>query len=227
MSLSMENICVTYAGQRQPVLDGFTMHIKKGKIACLLGDSGCGKTTVLRAIAGFEPLTSGRISLDKKCVSSCEINIPPEKRGVGMVFQDYALFPHLNATKNIAFGLRKRSKDYVRARVKQLLQLVGLEDLGDHYPHELSGGQQQRIALARALAPEPAILLLDEPLSSLDSKSRKRLGHDLRTILQATGQTALLVTHSLSEARLMADEIGSIHAGKFYPEKITDNQKPN
>jgi len=215
-ALSIENICVAYQGEKAFVLAGFSMQIEKGKIACLLGESGGGKTTVLRAIAGFEPLASGSIHIDGKCVSSHAINIPPEVRGVGMVFQDYALFPHLNAFRNVAFGLRKRSKDHIQARVKQLLQLVGLENLSDYYPHELSGGQQQRIALARALAPEPAILLLDEPLSSLDGKSRNRLGRDLRTILQATGQTALLVTHSLSEAQIMADEIGSIKDGRFH-----------
>jgi len=216
-ALVIDNICVAYQGQASCVLDGFSMQIARGKTACLLGESGGGKTTVLRAIAGFETLISGTIKLEGKCVSSQEISIPPERRGVGMVFQDYALFPHLTAAQNVAFGLRKRTKTYQQARVKQLLQLVGLEELSQHYPHELSGGQQQRIALARALAPEPAILLLDEPLSSLDGKSRHRLGRDLRTILQAAGQTALLVTHSLSEARLMADEIGTIKQGKFHP----------
>jgi len=216
-ALLIENICVAYPGQEQLILDGFSMTIEKGKIACLLGESGGGKTTVLRAIAGFEPLQSGLIHIEGKCVSSQGIHVSPERRGIGMVFQDYALFPHLNAAQNIAFGLNKRSKDYQKARIKQLLQLVNLEDLGHHYPHELSGGQQQRIALVRALAPEPSLLLLDEPLSSLDGKSRNRLGRDLRNILTATGQTALLVTHSLSEAELMADEIGSLKGGKFYP----------
>jgi len=216
-ALSIESICVAYEGAGQFVLDGFSMQIEKGKIACLLGESGGGKTTVLRAIAGFEPLVRGKILIEGHCVSSHETHLSPEKRGVGMVFQDYALFPHLDAFDNIAFGLRKRSKDYIQARVKQLLQLVGLENLRNHYPHELSGGQQQRIALARALAPEPSILLLDEPLSSLDGKSRSRLGRDVRTILQTTGQTALLVTHSLKEAQLMADEIGSIREGQYHP----------
>jgi len=215
-ALSIENICVSYHKNKPFVLDDFSMQIAKGRMACLLGESGGGKTTLLRAIAGFEPLISGTIHIDGKCVSSREITTPPERRNVGMVFQDYALFPHLNAFDNIAFGLRKRTKDYLRARVKQLLQLVELENLANHYPHELSGGQQQRIALARALAPEPSILLLDEPLSSLDGKNRNRLGRDLRTILQATGQTTLLVTHSLSEAELMADEIGFIRGGKYY-----------
>jgi len=215
-ALSIENICVTYQGEKEFVLNGFSMQIKKGKTACLLGESGSGKTTVLRAIAGFEPLQAGTIHIDGKCVSSHTTNIPPERRGVGMVFQDYALFPHLDAFDNVAFGLRKRSKGYIQTRVKQLLQLVGLEELGHHYPHELSGGQQQRIALARALAPEPSILLLDEPLSSLDGRSRNRLGRDLRTILQAAGQTALLVTHSLSEAKTMADVIGSIKDGQYH-----------
>jgi len=216
-ALVMENICLAYEGCKNLVLDGFSMQIEKGKIACLLGESGGGKTTVLRAIAGFEPVEHGAIYIEGRCVSSREMTTPPERRGVGMVFQDYALFPHLNAAQNIAFGLRKRSKNDQRARIRQLLQLVGLEALENHYPHELSGGQQQRIALARALAPEPSILLLDEPLSSLDGNSRNRLGRDLRSILTTTGQTALLVTHSLSEAQLMADDIGSIRSGKFFP----------
>jgi len=219
-ALSINNICVSYNGKEGFVLNGFSMQIEKGKTACLLGESGGGKTTVLRAIAGFEPLSAGTIHIEGRCVSSPDVNVPPEARGVGMVFQDYALFPHLDAFRNVAFGLRKHSKDYIQTRVKQLLQLVGLENLSKHYPHELSGGQQQRIALARALAPEPSILLLDEPLSSLDGKSRNRLGRDLRIILQATGQTALLVTHSLSEAQTLADEIGSIKQGQYHRDPL-------
>jgi len=208
-ALLLEQISVCYekAKNRNFVLENFSMRVEKGRVACLLGQSGSGKTTVLRAIAGFEPVMHGTISIDGCCVSSPQHHIAPERRQIGMVFQDYALFPHMDAFHNIAFGLRKKPKAEIEARVMQLLHLVGLETMTKRYPHELSGGQQQRIALARALAPQPSILLLDEPLSSLDGASRKRLGQDVRDILQETGQSALLVTHSMAEARLMADDI--------------------
>ncbi|BES84212.1 hypothetical protein PEC302110_13090 [Pectobacterium araliae] len=142
-----------------------------------------------------------------------DMHLPPEQRNVGMVFQDYALFPHLTAAQNIAFGLRKQPKDLQQSCVRAMLELVDLVSLAQRYPHEMSGGQQQRIALARALAPQPAVLLLDEPLPSLDPDSRKRLGQEVRDILRNAGQTALLVTHSEQEAELMASHIGYLKAG--------------
>ncbi len=196
-----------------PVVDNLSLRLEEGHIGCLLGASGCGKTTVLRAIAGFEPLRAGSISLGTTTLSAPGRQIAPEHRHVGMMFQDYALFPHLNVEKNIAFGLRRWDKQRRRQRVDELLLLVGLEHSGQRYPHELSGGQQQRVALARALAPEPELLLLDEPFSNLDVDTRERLAFEVRDILKATGHTAILVTHNQAEAFAIADRIGVMQNG--------------
>ncbi|MDE8755074.1 ABC transporter ATP-binding protein [Pectobacterium polaris] len=216
-TLVLNNVHVAYGHKHNihHVLNGFSMEVAAGELACLLGASGCGKTTALRAIAGFEHLTQGTIHVGGRCVAGPDAHLPPEQRNVGMVFQDYALFPHLTAAQNIAFGLRKQPKDLQQSRVRAMLELVDLVSLAQRYPHEMSGGQQQRIALARALAPQPAVLLLDEPLSSLDPDSRKRLGQEVRDILRDAGQTALLVTHSEQEAELMASHIGYLKAGKL------------
>ncbi|QQA77496.1 ABC transporter ATP-binding protein [Pectobacterium parmentieri] len=214
-TLVLNNVHVAYGHKHNfhHVLNGFSMQVVAGELACLLGASGCGKTTALRAIAGFEHVTQGTIHVGGHCVAGPDRHLPPEQRNVGMVFQDYALFPHLTAAQNIAFGLRKQPKDLQQSRVRAMLELVDLTALGQRYPHEMSGGQQQRIALARALAPQPAVLLLDEPLSSLDPDSRKRLGQEVRDILRDAGQTALLVTHSEQEAELMASHIGYLKEG--------------
>ncbi|QLR03965.1 ABC transporter ATP-binding protein [Providencia rettgeri] len=219
-TLVLDNVHVSYGNkhQRNHVLNGFSLHIDAGGIGCLLGASGCGKTTALRAIAGFEQVEQGTIYVGGRCVAGPNLHLPPEQRNVGMVFQDYALFPHLTAAQNVAFGLRKQPKEQQHARVQQLLTLVELSGLAERYPHEMSGGQQQRIALARALAPQPAVLLLDEPLSSLDPDSRKRLGQEVRDILRAAGQTALLVTHSEDEAQLMANKISYLKEGRLLEE---------
>ncbi|MTC69830.1 ABC transporter ATP-binding protein [Providencia sp. wls1914] len=219
-TLVLDNVHVSYGNkhQRNHVLNGFSLHIDAGEIGCLLGASGCGKTTALRAIAGFEQVEQGTIYVGGRCVAGPNLHLPPEQRNVGMVFQDYALFPHLTAAQNVAFGLRKQPKEQQHARVQQLLKLVELSGLAERYPHEMSGGQQQRIALARALAPQPAVLLLDEPLSSLDPDSRKRLGQEVRDILRAAGQTALLVTHSEDEAQLMANKISYLKEGRLLEE---------
>jgi iron(III) transport system ATP-binding protein len=216
-ALQLDDVRIAYDGARGPrtVVDGFTLALDAGRIACLLGPSGCGKTTVLRAIAGFEPVRAGTIGLGGRTLSSTSFHLPPEQRRVGMMFQEYALFPHLTAAQNIAFGLRRVPRAAQRSRVEELLALVGLPEAGERHPHELSGGQQQRIALARALAPSPALLLLDEPFSNLDGATRERLGMEVRTILRAAGQTALLVTHNQSEAHAMADRIGTMHNGRL------------
>jgi iron(III) transport system ATP-binding protein len=166
-------------------------------------------------VAGFERLQSGEIYVSQQRVAAAGVHLPPEKRKVGMVFQEYALFPHLTAQQNVAFGLRRLPREEQQARVTQLLKMVELHSHASRYPHELSGGQQQRIALARALAPNPEILLLDEPFSSLDKQTRERLGREVRDILREAGQTALLVTHSEHEAQLMADHIGYVQQGEF------------
>ncbi|MCL6556084.1 MAG: ABC transporter ATP-binding protein [Burkholderiales bacterium] len=201
-------------GEKEVVAD-LSFRLGPGSIGCLLGPSGCGKTTVLRLIAGFEAVSSGEILLNGEPVSRPGHSVPPERRRVGMVFQDYALFPHLTVEGNVAFGLHRWPARERAARVRELLALVGLEGHESAYPHELSGGQQQRVALARALAPKPELLLLDEPFSNLDVELRERLGLELRQILKQEGITAILVTHDQQEAFAMADEIGVMHAGRL------------
>jgi iron(III) transport system ATP-binding protein len=215
--LALEGVRLAYEGARgtHVVVDHFDLALDSGQIGCLLGPSGCGKSTVLRAIAGFEPVRAGTISLGDMLLSSPVLHLPPERRRVGMMFQEYALFPHLTAAQNVAFGLRRSTRAERQARVAAMLALVGLSDAGSRHPHELSGGQQQRIALARALAPQPALLLLDEPFSNLDGITRQRLTVDVRDILRAAGQTALLVTHNEAEAEVMADQVGVMHDGRL------------
>ena len=209
--LKVTNLTKNYDNTR--VIKNVSLSLKKGEIGCLLGPSGCGKTTLLRAIAGFEDIHGGSITINDKVVSAPTTTTPPEKRRIGMVFQDYALFPHLSVTENIGFGLQK-SVDKAR-RIDELLELVGLEATGNSYPHELSGGQQQRVALARALAPDPELLLLDEPFSNLDVTLRERLTTEVRKILKASQTTALMVTHNQHEAFGVADYIGVIFQGEI------------
>ena len=190
------------------------LSLQAGEIGCLLGPSGCGKTTLLRAIAGFEQLASGSITLHGKLISERGFTPPPEQRRVGMVFQDFALFPHLNVQRNVGFGLHTMAREQRPGRVEEMLQLVGLDAHAHAYPHELSGGQQQRVALARALAPNPELLLLDEPFSSLDSELREKLAAEVRTLLKASNVTTLLVTHDQHEAFAMADQITLLSSGK-------------
>ncbi|OUM03301.1 ABC transporter ATP-binding protein [Variovorax sp. JS1663] len=216
-ALRLDEVRLAYEGARglHTVVDGFSLTLDAGRIGCLLGPSGCGKTTVLRAIAGFEPVRAGSVRLGDRLLSSSTLHLPPEERRVGMMFQEYALFPHLTAAQNVGFGLRKLAHGARQARVAEMLALVGLGDAGGRYPHELSGGQQQRIALARALAPSPALLLLDEPFSNLDAATRERLTVEVREILKAAGQTAVLVTHNEAEAQTMADHVGLMHNGRL------------
>src|SRR5258706_5395600 len=182
MPLGVENLRHAY-GEHE-VVRGLTFALALGAIGCLLGPSGCGKTTVLRCIAGFEPVREGAIRISGRLVSGSGAMLPPEERRVGMVFQDYALFPHLQVAGNIAFGLRGASRIERDARVRELAELVGLSGELDKYPHEISGGQQQRVALARALAPRPELLLLDEPFSNLDVDLRERLPVVVRGVFQ-------------------------------------------
>ncbi len=216
-ALQIQDLWLAYDGPHKTVtvVDGFSLSLAAGSIGCLLGPSGCGKTTVLRAIAGFEPARAGRIQLGDKVLSGPGVHLPPEKRRVGMMFQEYALFPHLTAAQNVAFGLRSLTRAEQQARTAELLALVGLADAGTRHPHELSGGQQQRIALARALAPSPALLLFDEPFSNLDGAMRDRLSAEVRSILKQANQTALLVTHNHTEAQTMADRIGMMDRGRM------------
>ncbi|HLS99336.1 MAG TPA: ABC transporter ATP-binding protein, partial [Porticoccaceae bacterium] len=213
MQLELLNIAVGFGTAL--ILDDLTLALEPGEIGCLLGASGCGKTTALRAIAGFEPLVRGQIVVGDQQLSRPGWTLPPQRRRVGMVFQDYALFPHLSAADNVGFGLRRVDAARKRRRVAEMLDLVGLGELADHFPHQLSGGQQQRVAVARALAPDPAVLLMDEPFSNLDSELRERLSLEVRAILKAAGTTALIVTHDQHEAFAMADRVGLMHNGRI------------
>lgn len=192
-----------------------SLHINDGDLLCLLGPSGCGKTTVLRAIAGFEPISRGEIYIRDERVSASGYTKPPEKRHIGMVFQDYALFPHMNVHDNIGFGLRDLKQPDRRSRIKKILDIVDLGSFSERYIHELSGGQQQRVALARALAPKPDLLLMDEPFSNLDVEMREYLSQEVRRILKSQGTTAVLVTHDQLEAFAVGDQIGVMNAGEI------------
>src|SRR5688500_10977387 len=211
MLLEVENLRHAYG--KQEVVRGLSFSLARGAIGCLLGPSGCGKTTVLRCIAGFEPVHIGSIRLAGKIVSGPGVMVPPELRRIGMVCQDYALFPHLSVAENIAFGLHSLARAERKLRTHELAELVGLGNALQKYPHELSGGQQQRIALARALAPRPDLLLLDEPFSNLDVDLRERLALEVRHILKELGTTAVLVTHDQHEAFAIADQIGVMNQG--------------
>ncbi|MBI4985726.1 MAG: ABC transporter ATP-binding protein [Rhodocyclales bacterium] len=206
---------VAHAYGKHAVVSELSFSLDDGEIGCLLGASGCGKTTVLRLIAGFETPSAGEIRLQGEVIASATRQLLPERRHIGMVFQDYALFPHLSVADNINFGMRNASADEKRRRVGELLELVGLAGQHAKYPHELSGGQQQRVALARALAPKPKLLLLDEPFSNLDVELRERLSLEVRAILKATGTTAMLVTHDQHEAFVVADAVGIMERGRI------------
>jgi iron(III) transport system ATP-binding protein len=211
--LNIDSLSVQFG--RLMAVQSCTLALKRGEIGVLLGPSGCGKTTLLRAVAGFVPPAAGTVQLEGKVVAAVHSQVPPEQRNVGVVFQDYALFPHLNVRDNIAFGLHAIARSERTTRVERMLELVDLQAFARHYPHELSGGQQQRVALARALAPQPLLLLLDEPFSSLDAELRERLALDVRRILKATHTTALVVTHDQYEAFAVGDSVGVMNAGRI------------
>jgi iron(III) transport system ATP-binding protein len=193
-------------------VDGADLEVRQGHVMALLGPSGCGKTTLLRLIAGLETPDAGQIELDGRVFNGSSVFVPPEKRRVAMVFQDFALFPHMSVAANIAFGLPKGADR--RVRVGELLALVGLDGLDSRLPHELSGGQQQRVALARALASEPALVLLDEPFSNLDPSIRARVREEVRQLIHSVGITAVFVTHDQEEALSVAEEVAVMMAGR-------------
>ncbi|MGH8197884.1 MAG: ABC transporter ATP-binding protein [Steroidobacteraceae bacterium] len=196
-------------------IDRLSLAVDAGRIGCLLGPSGSGKSTVLRSIAGFERPDAGDVLADGELLSGRGSWVPPERRRIGMLFQDFALFPHLDVLANVAFGLRDANRESRRRRALEMLELVGLAGVAGRFPHELSGGQQQRVALARALAPRPRLVLLDEPFSNLDADVRTELAQQVRAALVAEGATALLVTHDQREAFAIADEIGVLRAGRL------------
>ena len=212
--LELRHVSCSYEAGR-PAIQGISFAAREGEILCLLGPSGCGKTTILRAIAGFEPVRSGQIFLSGQLMSSPDVMTPTESRHVGMVFQEYALFPHLRVQDNIAFGLRHLARSERASRVQEMLRLTGLEGFERRYPHELSGGQQQRVALARALVQNPVVLLLDEPFSNLDPDMAGRMRQELHDLLRRTKTTTVLVTHDHDEAFAMADRIAVLNQGRL------------
>ncbi len=210
--LRVDALVCEYDGKR--ILSDLAVALAENEILALLGPSGCGKTTLLRAIAGLMPVHAGSVTLDGQVISSAEHLVPAEQRGIGVIFQDYALFPHLTVAQNIGFGLRHWPKAEARARVEEMIRLVKLDGLGARYIHELSGGQQQRVAIARALAYKPKLLLLDEPFSNIDSQVRGELMAEIRAILRSQGVSAIFVTHSKEEAFAFADRLAILHEGK-------------
>jgi len=216
MFLNVSQLHVHYAGRNRAAVQDVSFGLRAGDIGVLIGPSGCGKTTLLRAVAGLERVSGGRITLGGHTVSGDGTHVPAENRRIGMVFQDYALFPHLDVRRNVAFGIHDWPAEQRAARISEVLEWVGLGDSQHRYPHELSGGQQQRVALARALAPRPQLLLLDEPFSNLDVDLRERLAHEVRGILKAAGATALFVTHDQLEAFAIGDMIGVMHEGALH-----------
>lgn len=214
-SIVLAGVSKQFPGAVRPAIHDVSFSVARGEILALLGPSGCGKTTTLRLIAGFERADRGSITIGDSLMDDSRAYTSPEKRGVGMVFQDYALFPHLTVAANIGFGLARWSRRERDARVSELIDLAGLTELRDRYPHQLSGGQQQRVALARALAPRPEVLLLDEPFSNLDTELRLQMRGEVRDLLKAVGTTAILVTHDQQEAMTVADRMAVMLEGRI------------
>lgn len=212
-TLEVRNLAKQFHGTQQSAVNNISFELSAAEILALVGPSGCGKTTTLRIIAGLERPDSGFVRLNDRVVVSESVFIPPEKRGVGMVFQDHALFPHLTVSENIAFGLRGQSPAQVKQTVGDMLHLVGLLPLAKRYPHALSGGERQRVALARALAPRPVLVLMDEPFSSLDADLRMEMREHVRRILKSMQATVVFVTHDQEEALYMGDRLAVLQSG--------------
>jgi iron(III) transport system ATP-binding protein len=225
--LYLQNVTKQFSEDSAPAVNNISLTLQQGDILGFLGPSGCGKTTLLRLIGGLEHPQSGIVGINGQIVCDAKNWIPPEQRDIGIVFQDYALFPHLTVAKNIAFGLKNLSKQEVKQRISETLNLVRLEGLEKRYPYELSGGQQQRVALARALATQPKLMLLDEPLSNLDVQVRLQLREEMRDIIKAAGTSAIFVTHDQEEALAMCDIVGVMRQGHLEqigtPEEVYTN----
>ena len=213
MILQVDGLTKHFEPEAPPVVSEVGFAVEDGEIFALLGPSGCGKTTTLRCIAGFERSDAGTVSLQDRLLTGPGVHVPPEQRGVGLVFQDFALFPHLSVLENVMFGLPKKPAADRERRAREALKMVGLDGLGDRAPHNLSGGQQQRVALARTLAPQPGLILLDEPFSNLDALLRQGTRQEVRTLLKKQGMSAVLVTHDQEEALSFADRIGVMRRG--------------
>ncbi|WP_346915191.1 ABC transporter ATP-binding protein [Clostridium sp.] len=207
MFIEVKNIYFKYKNSKKDTIIDFNMELSKGEILAIIGESGSGKSTMLRIIAGLEEAYKGSMVIGDKNIFSDKMFIEPENRGVGMVFQDYALFPHMTVKKNIQYGLKKKSKDEKEKIAMEMLQLINLVEHKDKYPYELSGGQQQRVAIARAIAPKPSVLLLDEPFSNLDANLRERIRDEIKEILKKAGITSIFVTHDIEDAKVLANKV--------------------
>lgn len=203
-------------GDKNHIINQFNLSIDQGDIVSILGESGSGKSTILRLLSGLETPCAGSIQINHQTMSDDRQFILPEKRGVGMVFQDYALFPHMTVQDNVQFGLKHFSRQEKKQRVHEVLELVNMKKFSKRYPHELSGGQQQRVALARTLAPRPSLLLLDEPFSNLDADLQIRIRNELRDIIKETGVTSIFVTHDREDSAAIADRIITMRDGAAY-----------
>lgn len=212
-ALSFADVDVILGGRT--VLDRFALSLKPGEIVCLLGESGSGKSTILRAAAGIQRIDAGTIRINDEVVSGSGVHVPPDRRGVGLMFQDFALFPHLTLLQNAAFGLKPLGRAAARARALAALQRVGLGDRAHDYPHMLSGGQQQRLALARTIAPRPGVLMLDEPFSSLDARLRETVRDETLAVLRETRATTIIVTHDPEEAMVLGDRVALLRGGRI------------
>ncbi|WP_158737060.1 ABC transporter ATP-binding protein [Alteribacillus sp. YIM 98480] len=214
MYVNISDLCFDYPGTKQKTVADFFLHMQEGEVISILGESGSGKSTILRLIAGLEQPCKGTIKVGEKVFCGAGgAFLPVEKRGLGMVFQDYALFPHMTVEANITFGLKRWKRSERKARLEEMLGLISMEEYKRRYPYELSGGQQQRIALARALAPKPSLLLLDEPFSNLDAHLQQRIRDELRETIKKTGTTTIFVTHDQEDARVLADRIVMVKGG--------------
>jgi iron(III) transport system ATP-binding protein len=213
--LVVSGLSKRFEPEEPPVIEDLSFSVEEGEIFALLGPSGCGKTTALRIIAGFERSDAGSVTLDNRLLEGPTRHVPPEKRGIGLVFQDQALFPHLTVFENVRFGLQNLPREQRNTRARKVLDMVGLKQFAERYPHELSGGQQQRVAVARAVAPEPGVILLDEPFSNLDAVLRQTMREDVRNLLREAGMTAVMVTHDQEEALSFADRVGVMRNGRI------------
>ncbi|MEQ1771349.1 MAG: ABC transporter ATP-binding protein [Devosia sp.] len=212
-ALSFTDVEVDLGGRR--VLNGLSIDLVPGEIVCLLGESGSGKSTILRAAAGIQPISAGTIRINNSIVSGPGVHVAPDRRGIGLMFQDFALFPHLTLLGNVMFGLKALGRAAALVQARQALKRVGLDDREADYPHRLSGGQQQRLALARSIAPRPGILMLDEPFSSLDARMRETVRSETLAVLRETNATTILVTHDPEEAMLLGDRVALLRQGRI------------
>ncbi|MBZ4663638.1 MAG: transporter ATP-binding protein [Caloramator sp.] len=210
MYVVIKNLSFKYKNAKDYQIKNFNLEIEKGDIVALLGPSGSGKSTILRLISGLEIPNGGEIIVNNNTLNKKDIFVEPEKRGIGMVFQDYALFPHMTVEKNVLFGVGNVNKNERQRILDEVLELVDMKEYKKRYPHELSGGQQQRIAIARALAPKPSLLLLDEPFSNLDADLRKKIRNEIKEILKKSNTTSIFVTHDIEDAKDVADRIVSL-----------------